>query len=167
MKTISLKRWEAVEKQRHRYEIFVVQLLSRVWFFATHGLQAHWASLSFTISQSLLRFRSTVLMVASNHLILCCSLLLLPSIFPSIRVFSNELALHTRWQSIGASASASVLPMNIQGWFPLELTALISLLSKGLSGVFSSTTVQKHQFLDAQPSLLSDFHIHIWLLEKP
>ena len=86
--------------------------------------------------------------------------LLLPSIFPSIRVFSNELALHIRWQSIGASASTSVLPMNIQGWSPLRLTGLISLLFKGLSRVFSSTTVRKHQFFDAQPSLWSSSHIH-------
>ena len=70
------------------------------------------------------------------------SLLLLPSVFPSIRVFSNELALHIKWQSIGASASASVLPMNTQAWFPLGLTGLISLLFKGLSRVFFSTTVQ-------------------------
>ena len=83
------------------------------------------ASLSFTTSQSLLRFMSPVLMMISNHLILCCSPLFLTSICPSIRVFSNELALHTRWQSIGASAS--ILPMNIQGWYLLELTALISL----------------------------------------
>ena len=58
----------------------------------------------------------------SNYLILCCPLLLLPSVFPSIRVFSSELALRTRWQSIGASVSASVLPVNIQSWFPLGLT---------------------------------------------
>ena len=69
----------------------------------------------------------------SNYLILCHPLLLPPSIFPSIRVFSNESALHIRWQSIGVSASASVLPMNIQDWFPLGLTGLISLWSKGLS----------------------------------
>ena len=68
-------------------------------------------------------------------------------------------------QSIGASASASVLPMNIQGWIPLGLTGLISLLSKGLSRVFSSTTVQKHQFLGAQPSLWFNSHICTWLLE--
>ena len=72
-------------------------------------------------------------------------LFLLPSIFPSIRVFSNESALHIRWQRIGASASASVLPVNIQDWFPLALTGLISLLFKGLSRVFSSATVRKHQ----------------------
>ena len=70
-------------------------------------------------------------------------------------------------QSIGASASASVLPMNIQGWFPLGLTDLISLQSKGLSRVFSNTTVQRHQFFSAQPCLWSNSHIHTWLLEKP
>ena len=88
----------------------------------------------------------------SNHLILCCPFLLLPLIFPSISVFSNELALHI---SIGASASASVLLMNIRDWFPLGLTGWISLQSKGLSRVFSNTTVQKHQFFSAQPSLWS------------
>ena len=70
-------------------------------------------------------------------------------------------------QNIGASASASVLPMNIQDWFPLGLTGLISLLSKGLSRVFSNTTVQKHQFFGVQPSLWSNSHIHARLLEKP
>ena len=70
-------------------------------------------------------------------------------------------------QSIGASASASVLPMNIQDWFPLELTGLISLQSKGLSRVFSNTTVQKYQFFSAQLSLWSNSHIHTWLMEKP
>ena len=71
-------------------------------------------------------------------------------------------------QSIAASASASVLPMNIQDWFTLGWTGLISLLFKGISRVFSNTTVQKHQFFDAQPSLWSCSHIHTWwLLEKP
>ena len=69
-------------------------------------------------------------------------------------------------QIIETSASASVLPMNIQGWFPLGLTGWISLLSKGLPRVFSSTTVWKHQFFGAQPSLWSNYHIHTWLLEK-
>ena len=91
--------------------------------------------------------------MSSNHLILCHPLLLLSSVFPSIRVFSNESVLHIRWQSIGVSASVSVLPMNIQDWFPLGLTDLISLLSKGLSRVFSNTTVQKHQFFSAKISL--------------
>ena len=70
-------------------------------------------------------------------------------------------------QSIGASASASVLPMTIQGWFPLGLTGLISLQSKGLSRVFSNTTVWKHQFFGTQPSLWSNSHICTWLLGKP
>ena len=70
-------------------------------------------------------------------------------------------------QSIGVSASASVLPMNIQGWFPLGLTDLISFLSKGLWRIFSSTTVWKHQFFGTQPSLWSNSHMHTWLLEKP
>ena len=70
-------------------------------------------------------------------------------------------------QNTGVSASASVLPMNIKGWFPLGWTCLIFLLSKGLSRVFSSTTVQKHQFFSAQPSLRSSSHIHTWLLGKP
>ena len=69
-------------------------------------------------------------------------------------------------QNIGASGSASVLPMNIQGWFPLGLTCLISLQSKGLSTVFSSTTVRKHQFFSAQPSLWSNSHVRLWLLDK-
>ena len=103
----------------------------------------------------------------ANHLIPCRSLLLLPSIFPSIRVFSNESALCIRWQSIGVSASASVLPMNIQDWFPLGWTGWFSLQSKGLSSVFSNTTVQKHQFFGAQLSSQSNSHIHTWLLEKP
>ena len=72
----------------------------------------------------------------------------------------------TGGQSIGASASPSALPMNIQGWFPFRMTCLISLLSKGLLRVFSSTSVQKHQFFGTQPSLWSKSHIHTWLLEK-
>ena len=103
--------------------------------------------------------------ISSNHLILCHPLLLV-SIFPSIRVFSNELALHIRWP-FGASASGSVLPVNIQGWFPLGLTGLISWLSKGLSRVFSSTAVWKHQIFGTQASLWSNSHICTWLPEKP
>ena len=91
----------------------------------------------------------------------------LSSIFPSIGVFSVSWLFASGGQSIGASASASILPMNIQGWFPLGLTGLISLLSKGLWRVFSSTIIQKHQLFDIQPSLLYNSHIHTWLLEKP
>ena len=95
-----------------------------------------------------------------SHLILCRPLLLLPSIPPSIRVFSNESTLSSGGQSIGVSASASVLPMNIQDWSPLGWTDWISLQSKGLSRVFSSTTIQKHQFFGTQVSSQSNSHIH-------
>ena len=122
------------------------------------------ASLSFTISQSLLKFMSTEPVMLSNHLILYHPLLLLPSIFPSIRVFSNESVLLIRWPKCWSLASASVLPMNIQGWFPLGWTGWISLQSKGLSRVFS--TVQKHQF-STQLSSQSNSHIHTLPLEKP
>ena len=86
--------------------------------------------------------------------------------FPQDPGFQWIDSLH-QWSSIGASASASVLPMNIQGWFPLGLTALISLLSKGLLRLFFSTTIWKHQFFGPQPSLWSNSHTPTWLLEKP
>ena len=103
--------------------------------FVTQWTAVCQVPLSSTICQSLLKFMSIESVILSNHLILCCPLLLLPLIFPSIRVFSNESVLTTGGQSIGALASASVLPMSIQGWFPLGLTGLISLKSKELSGV--------------------------------
>ena len=90
-----------------------------------------------------------------------------PQSFPATGPFPVSWLFRSDGQSIGASASASVLPMNIQGWFPLGLTGLISLLSKGLSRVLSSTTVGKHQFFSTQPSIWSNSHIHTWLLEKP
>ena len=131
-----------------------VQLLSHVWLFATAWTAARQASLSITSSQSLLRLISIKLVMPSNYLILCHPLLLLPSIFPSIRVFSNE-SVCIRWPKYWVSASLSVLPMNIQDWFLLGLTGFISLQSKGLSRVFSNTTVQKHQVFGAQLSLWS------------
>ena len=87
--------------------------------------------------------------------------------FPASGSFPMSCLFASGGQSIGDSASASVLPMNIQGRFPLGLTGLISLQSKGHSRVFSNTTVQKHQFFGTQPSLWSNSHIHTWLLEKP
>ena len=87
--------------------------------------------------------------------------------FPASGSFLMSQLLTSAGQSTGVSASASVLPMNIQGWFPLGLTCLISLLSKGLSRVFSSTTIWRHQFFGAQLSLWSNSHIHMWLLGKP
>ena len=115
----------------------------------------------------LLKFTFIESVTPSNHLILWCPLLLLPSIFPSIRVFTNESALRIRWSNTGASASASVLPINIQDWFPLGSTGLISLQSKGFTRIFSNTTVWNHQFSSTQPSLWSNSHIHTWLLENP
>ena len=104
--------------------------------------------------------------IQPSHLLLPL-LLLLPSVFSRIRVFANESALCIRWPKYWNFSFGSVLPMNIQDWFPLGLTGLISLQSKGLSRVFSNTAVQKHQFFDAQLSLWSNSHIHTWLLEKP
>ena len=89
-----------------------------------------------------------------------------PPAFPTSGSLPMSRFFTSGGQSIGVSASASVFPMNIQDWFPLGLTGLISLQSKGLSRVFSNTTVQKHQFFGAQLSLWSNSHIHTWLLEK-
>ena len=144
-----------------------VQSLSHVQHFATPWTAPHQAYVSITNSQNLLKLMSIESVIPSNHHILCCPLLLLPSMFPSIRVFSSESAVCIRWPKFGASASASVLLMNIQDWFPSGLTGWISLQSKGLSRVFSNTTVQKHQFFGAQLSLWSSCHMHTWLLEKP
>ena len=110
------------------------------------------ASLSITNSRCLLKLMSIKSIMSSNHLILCCPHLLLPSIFPSIVVSSNESVLCVTWPNIRVSALSSVPPMNIQGCFPLGLTGLSSLQSKGLSRVFSNTTVQKHQFFGVQLS---------------
>ena len=105
----------------------------------------------------------------SNHLILFHSLLLLPSVFASIRVFCDEL----NWlfalgsQSLGALPSASVLPVNLQSWCPFRMAWLDLLAVQGTLSVFSSTTVQKHQFFDSQPSLWPNSCIYTWLLEKP
>ena len=205
---------------------FLVQSLSCIWLFVPPWTAACQAFLSFTISQSLPKFMSFESVMLSNHLILCHPLLLLPSIFPSLRVFYDESALHIRWpiywsfsfsirssneysglisfridwlglfavqgtlksllqhhnwkasvsfpesqlfisgdQSIGTSAS--VLPMNIQSWFPLRLTGLFCLLSKRFLSVFSNTTIRKRQFFSAQPSLWSNTYICMQLLERP
>ena len=144
-----------------------IQSLSCVQLFATPWTAARQASLSNTNSWSLLKLMSIKSVMPSNHLIFCHPLLLLPSIFPSIRVFYNGQFFASNGQSMGASTSSSVFPMNIQDWFPLGLTGLISLQSKGLPRVFSNTTVQKHQFFGTQLSLWSNSHIHTWLLEKP
>ena len=98
-------------------------------------------------------------MMPSNHCMLCHPLLLCPPSFPASGSFPMNWLFASGGQSIRASASASVLPMNMQGWFPLGLPGLISLLSKGLSRVFSSTTVQKHHVFGTQPFWWSNSHI--------
>ena len=127
---------------------------------------ARWTSLSFTISQSFLKLMTFESVMPSNHLILCHPLFL-PSIFPSIRVFSNEWAFRIRWPKYW-SFSFSISPSReYSGLISFRMSGLISLQSSGLSRVFSNTVVQKHQFFDTQPSLWSNSHIHTWLLEKP
>ena len=141
----------------------VVHSLSRVQLFATPWTAACQASLS-SISRSLLKFMSIESVTISSsviHFSSCLQSFLASVSFPMSQLFASG------GQRFGASASALVLLMNIQDWFPLGLTSLTSLLSKGLSRVFSSTTVQKHQFFGTQPSWWSNSHIHTWLLEKP
>ena len=128
------------------YKFSSVQSLSCVQLFATQWIAACQASLSITNSPSLLKLMSIELVMQSSHLILCCPLLLLPLIPLSIRVFSHDSTLHMRWPNIGVSASTSVLPINIQDWFPLGWTGWNSLQSKRLSRVFCNATVQKHHF---------------------
>ena len=119
-----------------------VQSLSHVQLFVTPWITARQASLSITNSQSLLKLMSIKSVIPSSHLILCL-----------------------RWWRV--RTSASVLPMNTQDWSPLGWTAWISLQSKGLSRVFSNTTVQRHQFFGTKLSSQSNPHIHTWPLEKP
>ena len=121
-----------------------VQLLSCVRFFATSWIAARQASLSITNSLSLLTLMCIKSVMPFSHLILCRPLLLLPPILPSIGSFPMSHLFTSGGQSIGVSASASVLPVNTQNWSPLVWTGWISLQSKGLSRVFSNTTVQKH-----------------------
>ena len=147
--------------------VVVVQVLSCVQLFATPWTTARQASLSFTISWSCLKIISFESVMPSDHLVLCHPLLLLPSSFPAPVFFPMSQIFASVGQSIVASASALVLPMNIQGWFPLGWIGLISLQSKGLPRVFSTITVWKHQFFSAQPFLWSNYHIRTWLLEKP
>ena len=125
------------------FQIRSDQSLSHVRLFVTPWIAAHQASLSITNSQSSLRLTSIESVMPSSPLILCRPLLLLPSIFPASGSFPMSPLFASGGQSIGTSTSASVLPMNVQGWFPLGWTGLISLRSKRLSRVFSSTTVWK------------------------
>ena len=144
-----------------------IQSLSCVWLFATPWITACQASLSITNSWSLLKLMSIESVMSSSHLILCLPLLLLPSIPPSIRVFYNEWTHRMRWWNYW-SFSFSISPSNeYSGLISYRVDWLISLLSKGLTRVFSNTIVQKHQFFCAQLSSQSNSHIHTWPLEKP
>ena len=127
---------------------------------ATPWTAACQASLSITNSWSLFKLMPIESVMPSNHLILCHPLLL-PSVFPESGSFQISQFFTSGGQSIGISASTSVLPMNIQDRFHLGWTGWISLLLKGLSRVFSNTTVQKHQVFSAQLSLQSNSHIHM------
>ena len=131
----------------------VIQLLSHVWIFSTPWASATSCPLSWWCHPTIL---SSVAPFSSCR-----------QSFPASGSFPVNWLFTSGSQSIGASVSASVLPMNIQSWFSLELTGLISLQSKGLSRAFSSITVWKHQFFGVQPSLWSNSHIHTWLLGKP
>ena len=140
-----------------------VQSLSHVRLFVTPWTAACQASLSITNSQSLLKLMSIVLMLPSNHLILSCPFLLLPSIFPSIRIFSSESVLLIRWPEYW-SFSFSISPSNKHsGLILLGGTGWISLQSKGLSRVFFNITVQKHQFISAQFSLWGHMNLQNWV----
>ena len=136
----------------------VVQSPNRVQLFATPRTARCQASLSLTISWSLFKFMATALVMPSSHLILWH-----PQSFPASGTFPMSRLFASGDQNNGASALASVLPMSIQG----RLTSLFSLLSKGLSGVFSSTRVQRHQFFGALPCLRSSSHNHTWPLGRP
>ena len=130
-----------------------------------HGLQHTRLPYPLPTPRALLRLMSIESVMPSNHLIFYRHLLLLLQSFPVSRSFPVSWLFASGGESVGASASASALPMNIQGWFLLGLTSLIFLLFKGLSRVFSSARVWKHQVLSAQPSLWSKSHIRTWLWE--
>ena len=153
-------------KITYKTQISSVQSLSHVWLFATPWTTACQASLSITNSQSPLKLMSIESVMPFNHLILYRPLFL-PPIPPSIRVFSNESVLCIRWPK-DWSFSFSISPSNnYSGLIYFRIDWLDSLLSKGLSRIFSNTTVQEHQSFSAQVSLESNSNIHTWLLEKP
>ena len=143
-----------------QHQFSSVQSLSRVRLFVTPWIAARQASLSFTNSQSLLKLMSIESVMPSDHLILCCPLLLLPSILLSIRVFSNKSALLIRWPKYW-SFSFSISPFNeYSGLLSFRMDWFDLLTVQELSRVFSNTTVQKHQFFGVQPSSQSNSHIH-------
>ena len=159
MQGLTHKLYAALAKSLTFLDSVSVQLLSHVWLFATPWTAARQASLSITNSWKLRKLMSIESVMPSNYLILCCPLLLLPSIFPSIRVVSNESVLRIRWPEYWRFGF-SISPSNEH---PGLISFRISLLPKGLSRVFSNITVQKHQFFGTQPSLQPNSHIQTWL----
>ena len=169
-----MKIWKVVEfklvdlkRRNHHYFnlLKVTQILSHVWLFATSWPVAHQASLSFTIpgacSNSCPLSWWCYLTISSSATLFSFCL----QSFPESGRFLMGQLFASDGQSIGASAS--VLPMNIQGWFPLGWLVWFPCSPRELSRVFPSTTSQKYQFFTAQASLWSNSHIHTWLLEKP
>ena len=141
--------WEVI-----RFQFISVQSLSHFQLFATPRTAAHQASLSVPNSQSLLRLMSTESVAPSRHLVLCCHLLLSPTIFPSIRIFSNESVLSiSHWPNYWSFSFSSSPSSEYSGLISFSMNWWDSLLSKGLSRISSNTTVQKHRFFSAQLSL--------------
>ena len=155
---------EACLEEMPKLLLSSVQLLSPVRHLATPWTAALQASLFITNCGGLPRLMSIESVMASSHLILFSSCL---QSFPTSGSFQMSQLFTSGGQSIGVSASTSVLPMNTQDWSPLGWTGWISLQFKGLSRVFSNTTVQKHKFFGTQLSSQSNSHIHTQLLEKP
>ena len=159
--------WWWYDVFKNIYVISVQFSLSVVSDSVTPWTAACQAYLSITNSLSPPRLMTAELVIPSNHLILCCPLLLPTSVFPSIRIFLNESVLHIRWPKYW-SFSFSIYPSNeYSELISFRLTGLISLQFKGLSRVFANITVQKHQFFSTQLSLWSNSHIHTWLVERP
>ena len=147
--------------------VVVVQSLSHIWLFVTPWIAALQASLSITTSRNLLKLMSIESVIPSNHLILCRPILLLPSIFPSIRVFSNKLAVCIRWPKY---CSFSTCPSSECSWlisFRIDWFDLLAVQGTLNSLPQYHSSPQKHQFFGAQPFIWSNPHIHTWLLEKP
>ena len=151
----------------HFVSSVVVQSLNRVQFFGTLWTVACKAPLSYTISQSLLKFTFTESMMLFNHLLSATLFSFCLQSFSASRSSPMHWLFLSDGQSIGVSASASFPPKKSQGWSPSEWTDWISLQSKGLSRVFSNTTVQKHVFLSTQLPSQSNSHIHTWPQKKP
>ena len=140
--------------------MLIVKSLSHVRLFATPWTAAHQASLSITNSQSLLKLMSIESVMPSNHLILCRPLFLLPSVFPTIKVFSSELVLQIRWPEYWSFSFSISHSSEYSGLISFRIDWLDLLAVQGTLKSLSSTTVQKYQFFGAQLSLWSNSHIH-------